>query len=154
MTDDKLLIDDMSMSELLKGVPEKVQSGTIVSARVLGKSPAGVLVDIGLRMEGLIPKTEFPDLDNLPFKDGDTISVLIRRVESQDRHHQVSWRAARELSSWDRLVAAHRSATPVEGVVRRKVKGGYVVDIGVEAFLPGSQVDVRPTRDAEAWINE
>jgi small subunit ribosomal protein S1 len=155
MTDDKLLIDDMSMSDLLKDVPEKVRSGTIVNARVLSKSAEGVLVDIGLKIEGLIPKTEFPDFEkSLPFKEGDTIAVLIRHVEGSDAHSKVSWRAARELSSWDRLFAAFRANTPVEGTIRRKVKGGYVVDIGVEAFLPGSQVDVRPGRDPEAWINE
>jgi small subunit ribosomal protein S1 len=154
MAEDKLLIDDVSMSELLKGVPEKVQSGTIVPARVLGTSADGVLVDIGLKMEGLIPRSEFPDFDKLPFKEGETISVLVRRVEGQDNQHKVSWRAAQELSSWDRLFSAHRAGTPVEGVIKRKVKGGYVVDVGVEAFLPGSQVDVRPSRNAEAWVNE
>ncbi len=154
MTEDKLLIDDISMSELLKGVPEKVSSGTVVSARVLGTSADGVLVDIGLKMEGLIPRAEFADFSKLPFKEGDTVSVLVRRVEGPDAHSKVSWKAARELSSWDRLFAAHRAGTPVEGVIKRKVKGGYVVDVGVDAFLPGSQVDVRPTRDAEAWVNE
>jgi len=63
----------------------------------LGTTPDGVLVDIGLKMEGLIPKAEFPDFEkSLPFKEGDHISVLIRRVEGQDHHSQVSWRAARE----------------------------------------------------------
>src|SRR5688572_4477903 len=85
MTDEKLLIDDISMSELLKDVPEKVHSGTVVSARVLGTSPDGVLVDIGLKMEGLIPRTEFPDFGkSLPFKEGDIISVLVRHVEGPD----------------------------------------------------------------------
>jgi small subunit ribosomal protein S1 len=155
MTDEKLLIDDISMSELLKDVPEKVNSGTIVSARVLGTTPDGVLVDIGLKMEGLIPRSEFPDFDKgLPFPIGEAISVLIRHVEGPDRHSKVSWRAARELSSWDRLFAAYRAGTPVEGVIKRKVKGGYVVDVGVEAFLPGSQVDVRPSHDVEAWVNQ
>lgn len=154
MTEDKLLIDDISMSELLKEVPEKVSSGTIVSARVLGTTADGVLVDIGLKMEGLIPRAEFADFSKLPFKDGEMVSVLVRRVEGPDNHSKVSWKAARELSSWDRLFSAHRAGAPVEGVIKRKVKGGYVVDVGVDAFLPGSQVDVRPTRDAEAWVNE
>jgi small subunit ribosomal protein S1 len=155
MVDDKLLIDDISMSELLKDVPEKVHAGTIVKARVLGTSPEGVLVDIGLKMEGLIPRSEFPDFDKgLPFNVGDSVTVLVRHVEGPDRHSKVSWRAAREFSSWDTLNTAFHAGEPVEGMVRRKVKGGYVVDIGVEAFLPGSQMDVRPTRDAEAWIGE
>ena len=82
MTDDKLTIDDMSMTDLLAGLPEKVNSGTVVSARVLGKNADGVLVDIGLKMEGLIPKSEFPDFENnLPFKEGDSIPVLVRQIE-------------------------------------------------------------------------
>ncbi len=155
MADDKLLIDDISMSELLKDVPEKVHAGTIVNARILGTSTDGVLVDIGLKMEGLIPRAEFSDFEKgLPFSVGDSVTVLVRHVEGPDNHSKCSYRAARELTSWDRLNTAFHANEPVEGVVRRKVKGGYVVDIGVEAFLPGSQLDVRPTRDVEAWVGE
>jgi small subunit ribosomal protein S1 len=153
--EDKFLIEETSMSELLKDVPEKVRSGTVVSARVLGSNADGVLVDIGLKMEGLIPKSEFPDFEkSLPFKEGETISVLVQRVEGQENYTRVSWRAAREWSAWDKLYTAFRSEAPVEGVVRRKVKGGYVVDVGMDAFLPGSQLDVRPTREVDAWLNE
>jgi small subunit ribosomal protein S1 len=155
MVEDKLLIDDMSMSELLGAVPEKVKTGSVVSARVLGKSPDGVLVDIGLKMEGLIPKSEFPDFEKaLPFQDGETISVLVRRIEGSDNHASVSWRAAREWAAWDKLVAAHQAGTALEGTVLRKVKGGYVVDIGVDAFLPGSQMDIRPSKDVDAWVSQ
>lgn len=155
MVEDKLLIDDMSMNELLAGLPEKVNTGTVVQARVLGKSPDGVLVDIGQKMEGLISRSEFPSFEqSLPFNEGDTISVLVRQMGGPEGHTRVSWRAARELSAWDRLMSAFRGETPVEGVVQRKVKGGYVVDIGVDAFLPGSQLDMRPTRDVDAWLNK
>src|SRR5580698_3581461 len=100
MSDDKLMIDEMSMSDLLAGTPEKVSSGTVVQARVLGKNADGVLVDIGLKMEGLIPKAEFPDFENaLPFKEGEKIAVLIRQVEGHDNYHRISWRAAREMSA-------------------------------------------------------
>src|SRR4051794_20026458 len=97
MVEDKLLIDDISMSDLLSGVPEKVTTGSVVTARVLGTSPDGVLVDIGQKMEGLIPKNEFPEFDKaLPFQEGDVISVLVRQIEGPDAHTRVSWRAARE----------------------------------------------------------
>lgn len=153
--EDKLLIDDISMSDLLKGTPEKVSAGSVVSARVLGTSLEGVLVDIGLKMEGLIPRSEFPDFEkSLPFKAGDTISVLIARIQGQEAHSRVSWRAARERAAWDRLMAAYRSETPVEGIVQRKVKGGYVVDIGIDAFLPGSQIDRRPSPDSDLWLKK
>ncbi len=153
-TDDKITIDEMSMSDLLAGMPEKVSSGTVVQARVLGKNAEGVLVDIGLRMEGLIPKAEFPDFENnLPFKEGDSIPVLVRQVSGQD-NHRVSWKAAREMSSWDKLFAAFQGGGTIEATILKKVKGGYVVDIGVDAFLPGSQLDLRPSHNADAWIQK
>jgi small subunit ribosomal protein S1 len=155
MTDDKLMIDEISMSDLLAGLPEKVNSGTVVQARVLGKNADGVLVDIGLKMEGLIPKAEFPDFEHhLPFKEGDTISVLVRQIEGHDNYHRISWRAAREMSSWDKLYAAFQGGTPVDATIVKKVKGGYVADIGVDAFLPGSQLDLRPTHHVDAWIQK
>jgi small subunit ribosomal protein S1 len=155
MADDKLTIDDVSMSDLLAGLPEKVNSGTIVTARFLGKNTDGVLVDIGLKMEGLIPKAEFPDFEkSLPFKDGEKIQVLVRQIEGHDNYHRVSWRAAREMSAWDKLFAAFKGETPIEATIMKKVKGGYVADIGVDAFLPGSQLDLRPSHDVDAWIQK
>src|SRR5262249_2077223 len=71
-----------------------------------------------------------------------------------DNYHRVSWRAAREMSSWDRLYAAFQGQTPVDATIVKKVKGGYVVDIGVEAFLPGWQLDLRPSHEVEAWIGK
>lgn len=155
MVEDKLEIEEMSMSELLAESAPKVSNGALIQARVLGKNSDGVLVDIGMKMEGLIPKAEFPDFDKgLPFKEGDRVPVIVRQIESHDKYHKISWRSARELSSWDRLVAAHQAGTPLEGKIVKKVKGGYLVDIGVDAFLPGSQLDLRPTRDVEAWVNQ
>ena len=155
MSEDKLLIDDMSMSDLLAGLPEKVSSGSVVQGRILGKNADGVLVDIGLKMEGLIPKSEFPDFENqLPFKEGDTIPVLVRQIEGHDNYHRISWRSAREMSAWDRLYAAFQAGQPVEATIAKKVKGGYVVDIGVDAFLPGSQLDLRPSHNVDAWLQK
>jgi small subunit ribosomal protein S1 len=155
MVEDKLEIEEMSMSELLAESTQKVSNGALIEARVLGKNADGVLVDIGLKMEGLIPKAEFPDFEKgLPFKEGEKIPVIVRQIEGHDHHHKISWRAARELSSWDRLVAAQQAGTPLDGRIVKKIKGGYLVDIGVDAFLPGSQLDLRPTRDVEAWVNQ
>jgi len=156
MVEDKLEIEEMSMSELLAESAPRVTNGALVQARVLGKNADGVLADIGLKMEGLIPKAEFPEFEKgvLPFKEGDTIPVIVRQIERQDAHHKLSWRSARELSSWDKLVVAQQAGNPMEGTITRKVKGGYMVDIGVDAFLPGSQLDLRPTRDVEAWVGQ
>ena len=156
MVEDKLeLEEEMSMGELLEQSTQKISNGALVQARVLGKNADGVLVDIGLKMEGLIPKSEFPDFEKgLPFNEGDKIPVIIRHIEGHDQNHKISWRAAREASSWDRLAAVQQSSTPVEGKIVKKVKGGYLIDIGVDAFLPGSQLDLRPTRDVEAWVGQ
>src|SRR5262249_36770035 len=99
-------------------------------------------------------KQEFPDFPKLPFNDGDSIPVLIRRVAGPDAHRHVSWRAGHGLGSWGPVFAAYPPNTPVECGIRRQVKRGRVVDGVGEAFLPGSKVDIRPTRDAEAWVNE
>src|ERR1039457_1105361 len=121
MTDDKLTIDDMSMSDLLAGTPERVSSGTVVSARVLGKNADGVLVDIGLKMEGLIPKAEFSDFEkSLPFKEGESIQVLVRQIEGHDNYHRISWRSAREMSAWDKLYASFQGQQPVEATITKK----------------------------------
>ena len=115
MVEDKLLIDDMSMSDLLKDVPEGVRVGTVVSARVLGPNVEGVLVDIGLKMEGLIPRQEFTNFEKLPFATGDTIPVLVRHVEQVEGYTRVSWRPARfPVSSWPN--AGLPSASKVAGV--------------------------------------
>src|SRR4051812_47370588 len=115
MLDDKLDIEEMSMSELLAENTQKVSNGALIQARVLGKNADGVLVDIGLKMEGLIPKAEFPDfVKGLPFKEGEKIPVIVRQIEGHDQHHKISWRAARELSAWDRLVAAQQAGAPLE----------------------------------------
>jgi len=155
MVEEKLDMEEMSMGELLEQSTQKISNGALIQARVLGKNADGVLVDIGLKMEGLIPKSEFPDFEKeLPFKEGDKIPVIVRHIEGHDQHHKISWRSAREASSWDRLAAVHQSNTPLEGRIVKKVKGGYLMDIGVDAFLPGSQLDLRPTRDVEAWVGQ
>jgi small subunit ribosomal protein S1 len=106
-------------------------------------------------MEGLIPKSEFPDFENnLPFKEGEMVPVLIRQIEGHDNYHRISWRSAREMSAWDRLYAAFQSGQPVEATIAKKVKGGYVADIGVDAFLPGSQLDLRPSHNVDAWLQK
>src|SRR5476649_562256 len=131
MVEDKLDMEEMSMSELLAENTQKVSNGALIQARVLGKNADGVLVDIGLKMEGLIPKAEFPDFEKgLPFKENEKISVLVRQVEGHDHYHRVSWRAEREMSAWDQLFAAFQGQTPVEATIIKKVKGGYVADIG------------------------
>jgi len=155
MVEDQIDFEEMSMGELLEESTQKVSNGALIQARVLGKNSDGVLVDIGLKMEGLIPKSEFPDFEkSLPFKEGEKIPVIVRQIEGHDKNHKISWRAARELSSWDRLIAAQQAGNPLEGKIVKKVKGGYLVDIGVDAFLPGSQLDLRPTHDVEAWVGQ
>jgi small subunit ribosomal protein S1 len=153
--EDKFLNDDTTMHDLLQGMPEKVNTGTIVQARVLEKSADGVIVDVGVKMDALIPKNEFPEFEkSLPFNVGDTIPVLVQTISQREGETRASWKAAHERAAWEKLAASRQGELPVEAIVRKKVKGGYIADIGVDAFLPGSQLDVRPVHDPQSWINK
>ena len=113
MADDKLTIDDMSDERPPGGARRKGEFGHGGASARPGKKCGRRLVDIGLKMEGLIPKAEFPDFEkSLPFKEGESIQVLVRQIEGHDNYHRISWRAAREMSAWDTLFAAFKGRRP------------------------------------------
>ncbi|MBX3365864.1 MAG: 30S ribosomal protein S1 [Phycisphaeraceae bacterium] len=115
--------------------------GKLIKGKVIGFQGDGVVVEVGLKSEGLIPRDEF---DNMPeLKVGDTIDVLLESLEGEDGTVQVSKRRADRMLNWQRIIDTQREGDVVEGMVTRKIKGGLLVDIGVPVFLPASQVDVR-----------
>jgi small subunit ribosomal protein S1 len=130
------------------------QEGEIVRGIVVGISDQNVLVDIGYKSEGVVPREEFVDRSgNLQVKRGDEVDVLIKSLENQDGYAVLSRAAAVQMQSWEKLRRAHQSHETITGRVVERIKGGLRIDLeGVSAFLPGSQVDVRPVRNLETFI--
>src|SRR5262245_60237435 len=132
----------MNMEQLLslsEAAPAS-KAGSLVTAYVVDVTPAGVLVDVGLKVEGFIPLSEFRSLPKPPAV-GESFPVLIKRMAGPEGHPLVSWREARERSHWTDVLKAKEAGSPLEGTVVRQVKGGLIVDVGLEGFLPTSQVD-------------
>jgi len=126
---------------------EEVVTGTVVNI-----TDKHVVVDIGLKSEGLIPIEQVLDLQGNPkFKTGDTVDVVVEREEPEGGY-LVSHEKALRHKIWDQLEKAANDKTPVKGMVVSRVKGGLTVDIGIKAFLPGSQIEVRPVRNLDGYI--
>jgi small subunit ribosomal protein S1 len=127
---------------------QSMQPGTIVNAIVLEVKPDVVIVDAGLKSEGVIPIAEFQVDGALTVAVGDSVEVALETVEDGFGETKFSKEKAERIRTWDRLNKAFEEKETVIGTITGKVKGGFTVDIGsVRAFLPGSLVDVRPVRD-------
>jgi small subunit ribosomal protein S1 len=126
---------------------EVVVTGTVV--KITDKH---VVIDIGLKSEGLIPLEQVLDHEGNPkFAAGDSVEVVVEREEPEGGY-LVSYEKALRHKIWDKLEKAANDKTPVKGMVVSRVKGGLTVDIGIKAFLPGSQIEVRPVRNLDGYI--
>ena len=126
------------------------EEGTVVKGKVIAIEAGQAIIDVGYKMEGRVDLKEFANPgENVEIKVGDTVEVYLDRVENARGEAQISREKARREEAWDRLEKAYASETRVDGAIFGRVKGGFTVDLGgAVAFLPGSQVDVRPVRDA------
>ena len=124
--------------------------GSVVKGKVIAIESGQAIIDVGYKMEGRIDLKEFANPGQAPeIEVGDTVEVFLDRVENQRGEAVISREKARREEAWDRLEKAHASEERVDGAIFGRVKGGFTVDLGgAVAFLPGSQVDVRPVRDA------
>jgi small subunit ribosomal protein S1 len=125
--------------------------GEVVRGVVLAITPSSVVVDVGYKSEGLIPLDEFKDeKGEVGVKPGDTIDVLLEKTEDREGYVVLSKEKAEKMKVWDEIERAFQERRVVTGRVIERVKGGLAVDIGVRAFLPGSQVDLRPVRNLDS----
>ena len=126
-----------------------LNEGTVVHGIVVGQEKDFLIVDVGLKTEGRISVKEFQQGDGKPTpKVGDTVEVFLERVENASGEAVISREKARREEAWTRLEGVYAEAQPVMGSIVGRVKGGFTVDLGgASAFLPGSQVDIRPVRD-------
>ncbi len=132
-----------------------LREGDVVQGTVVAVTDSAVVVDIGFKSEGLIPKSEFMDRSgNITVKSGDEIDVLVERFDPVMGELRLSRERAAKMRVWEVLEAAYRQGAPVRGRVLERVKGGLAVDVGVRAFLPGSLVDLRPSRRLEDYVGE
>lgn len=141
-------------ADLLEGQSSaSVKEGSIVSGRVVRFTDDSVIVDIGHKSEGEIPKSEFFNADGtFSVSEGDTVEVYLDSFEDNEGEMVLSRERAEMFRAWDRISDAYEKSEIVEGRVIARVKGGLSVDIGVKAFLPGSQVDLRPVRNLDKLI--
>src|SRR6202795_4712462 len=130
-----------------------IQEGEVVRGRVVELRDSEILVDIGYKSEGTIPIEEFRHAGSLP-KVGDEIEVYLEAKEDNEGLIVLSKDKADKIKVWDQISGAHDSGTPVEGRVVEVVKGGLAVDVGVRAFLPGSQVDLRPVKNLASLMGQ
>ncbi|MBN2505399.1 MAG: 30S ribosomal protein S1 [Verrucomicrobia bacterium] len=140
----------VTMEEALRQSQFKFAAGEIVKGIVIEVRPKEVLVDIGYKSEGVIPAGEFEDIKVVRI--GDEVDVLIERLEDRDGMVVLSKEKAEFKQNWDRIQTICNEGGKVSGKVKSMVKGGLIVNIGVEAFLPASQVDIAPPRNLQSFV--
>jgi small subunit ribosomal protein S1 len=144
-----------SFAELFEKSVRQIKEGEVVRGRVLSVDEENVQIDVGFKSEGLVPTWEFMDDDGTVLvRPGDEVDVLIEEAEDQAGRIVLSKEKADRLLVWEEISRAYKADEPVEGTIVARVKGGLAVDIGVKAFLPGSQVDLRPVRNLESVVNQ
>lgn len=142
----------------LRGLYEEFFSickpGKIVVGKVASVGNDGILVDINYKSNGLVPRYEFTDKELRTFKVGDAIEVMLNQLESPEGTVDLSYEKAKAHKAWDSIIKLFEEEKPVEGLVTHKVKGGLSVDIGIPAFLPGSQVDIQRVTDFDQYVGQ
>ncbi|MEE8474948.1 MAG: 30S ribosomal protein S1 [Myxococcota bacterium] len=144
-----------TFAELFEQSVKNVKEGEVVRGTVLSVDDDHVQIDIGFKSEGLVATWEFMDDDGtLLVGPGDAVDVLVEQSEDSHGRIVLSKEKADRLLVWDEISRAYKADEPVEGTIVSRVKGGLAVDIGVKAFLPGSQVDLRPVRNLEHVVGQ
>jgi small subunit ribosomal protein S1 len=138
------------MDSILSDQATDLSPGKLIKGKVIGFAGDDVVVEVGLKSEGLIPREEFSAMTEL--KIGDEVDVLLEALEGDDGLIELSKRKADRQIAWQRIVDTTKEEDIVEGTVMRKIKGGLLVDIGVPVFLPASQVDVRRPHNLDEFI--
>src|SRR5947209_1640709 len=147
--------DESSWDSWLVEEPQIFESNKIVSGRVLEIRGEDVVIDIGYKSEGVIRLDEWREdgAENPPPKPGDTVEVLLETVEGEDGSIALSYRKAKRQKEWNAILAKHKEGDVVAGKVIKKIKGGLLVNIGVNVFLPASQVDIRRPQSIDEYID-
>ena len=146
------MITREEMTELVKNTMLHLEEGKMVTGKIYGFRSEFVVVDIGYKSEGLIPLSEFENETNL--QTGDSVEVLLERLEDRDGMVCISKQKADKLRNWERIVSQYNEGDTITGVISRRVKGGMMVEIGLDAFLPASQIDIHYIKDKDTLIGK
>jgi small subunit ribosomal protein S1 len=145
--------EQQKLAEMYGATLNEVEEGKVVTGRVVTITERDVVIDVGFKADGLVPRSEFRDMPEL--KVGDEVEVYVEKKESKTGQIELSRKKAKILTAWDKIQAALDNDTVIEGFVKRRTKGGLIVDIfGIESFLPGSQIDVKPIRDFDVFVGK
>lgn len=143
----------LTLAKLYSDSFRDVKEGEMIKGKVVRIQGDNVIVDVGFKSEGTIPKNEFADESEL--KVGHEIEVVLESVEDQEGNLVLSKQRADFLRIWEKVIRAHDTGEIIQGKIVKRIKGGMVVDLlGMEAFLPGSQIDIRPIRDFDAFVGQ
>ncbi|MBI4773139.1 MAG: 30S ribosomal protein S1 [Deltaproteobacteria bacterium] len=153
--EDDVSMESMDMKELYEESLRSLQEGEVIAGTVIQVTKDFVVVDVGYKSEGQISISEFLDEQGeAQVAVGDTIDVLLERREDEDGEILLSKEKAAKIKVWDDIRRAYNEGQVIKGAITARVKGGFTVDIGVPAFLPGSQVDLRPVKDMDSLVNK
>ncbi len=145
-------LDRAALAALYEETFKNLEEGTITEGRVVAVSKDKVVVDIGYKSEGMIPNDQFSTEELQNLKVGDPLKVYIEECEDADGNLVLSKEKADKMKIWEELEQLFNDGKSVDGKIVARIKGGMMVDIGVKAFLPGSQIDLHPVRDLDGLI--
>lgn len=141
------------MEELLQGSSiENLNEGSIIQGTIIEIRPLEVVVDIGGKSEGIVPAHEFVDISELQV--GSEVEVFLEKLEDREGNPVISFDKAEQKKNWEKIVENCEEGSIIPGRVRSKVKGGLIVSIGVDSFLPASQIDVQPPKNLDQYVGQ
>ena len=148
--------DNKEMMAMYAETFQRVEVGAVVTGRIISIDKNYVLVDIGYKSEGLVPIYEFRDENNnITAKLGDSIeAMIVERLDNEEERVIISMEKAAQIKIWDDIKKMYDDDEIVEGTILSRVKGGFSVDLGIKAFLPGSQADLRPIRNLDEMVGQ
>ncbi len=143
----------LTLAKLYADSFRDVKEGELVKGKIVRIQNDNVIIDVGFKSEGSVPKNEFREDEEI--KIGNEVEVVLESVEDQEGNLVLSKQRADFLRIWEKVVSAHETGEILQGKIIKRIKGGMVVDLmGMEAFLPGSQIDIRPIRDFDAFVGQ
>jgi small subunit ribosomal protein S1 len=143
----------LSLAKLYSDSFRDVKEGELIKGKIVRIQDDNVILDVGFKSEGSIPKAEFTNPDEL--KIGKEVDVVLESVEDQEGNLVLSKQRADFLKVWEKVINSYQTGEVLQGKIIKRIKGGMVVDLmGMEAFLPGSQIDIRPIRDFDAFVGQ